>query len=60
MDTDDLEPVTKKPQKKDLSRMSIADLRDYVADLKLEIDRAETAIAAKGDARKGAEGFFMK
>lgn len=60
MDTDDLEPITKKPKKKDLSLMSIADLRDYIADLKLEIARAEAAIATKGDARKGAESIFKK
>ncbi len=60
MDTDDLEPIRKKPVPKDLSRMSIGDLQDYIADLKAEITRAEGFIAKKGDARKGAEGFFKK
>lgn len=60
MDTDDLEPIRKKPVPKDLSRMSIGDLQDYIADLKAEIARAEGFIAKKGDARKGAEGFFKK
>ena len=33
MDTDDLEPVRKAPAKKDLSRMSVGDLQDYIAEL---------------------------
>jgi uncharacterized small protein (DUF1192 family) len=58
MDTDDLEPQTKKPKKKDLTRMSIADLRDYIEDLRIEITRAETEIVKKNAARQGASGFF--
>ena len=60
MDTDDLEPVAKKPKKKDLGRMSIADLKDYIDEMKIEIARAEAAIASKGSARQGAETFFKK
>ena len=60
MDTDDLEPIRKKPVPKDRSRMSIGDLNEYSADLKAEITRAESYIAKKGDARKGAEDFFKK
>ena len=51
MDTDELEPMRKKPVPKDLSRMSIGDLQEYIADLKAEIVRAEGFIARKGDAR---------
>lgn len=58
MDTDDLEPVKKKPQKKDLSRMSVADLREYIVELQGEIARAEMEILKKNSARKGAENFF--
>jgi len=58
MDTDDLEPVRKPAAKKDLSRMSIDGLREYITELKAEITRAENAIATKDKARKGAEGFF--
>ena len=58
MDTDDLEPPKKKPQPKDLSRMSIGDLKDYIAELRAEIARAETAIAQKDKARAGAAAFF--
>lgn len=58
MDVEELDPIKKKPVKKDLSRMSVTDLNDYIADLKSEIVRAETEILKKGNARKGAEGFF--
>ncbi len=58
MDTDDLEPVRKAAPKKDLSRMSIGDLQDYIAELKTEISRAEEFIAKKAAARKGADNFF--
>ena len=58
MDTDDLEPIKKKPQPKDLSRMSIGDLKEYIADLQAEIVRAEAAIANKDKARTGAASFF--
>jgi uncharacterized small protein (DUF1192 family) len=58
MDTDDLEPLTKKPKPKDLSRLSIDDLREYIDGLKAEIARAEAEIAKKNAARAGADGFF--
>lgn len=58
MDTDDLDPIKKKPQKKDLSRMSIEDLEEYIDELKGEIVRAEQEIAKKNKAREGAESFF--
>ena len=58
MDTDDLEPRKKPAVKKDLERMSITDLEEYIAELKGEIARTEAAIAKKAKARQGAEGFF--
>lgn len=58
MDTDELDPIKKKPVKKDLSRMSIGDLKEYIGDLKTEIARAETEIAKKDKARSGADSFF--
>jgi uncharacterized small protein (DUF1192 family) len=60
MDTDDLEPIKKKPVPKDLEVMSIEALREYIEDLKAEILRAEGMIAAKDKARLGAEAFFKK
>ena len=58
METDDLNPIKKKPVKKDLTRMSVADLKEYIAELKGEIARAEAAIATKEKARSGADSFF--
>jgi len=58
MDFDDLDPVQKKPVKKDLTRMSIEGLREYIDALKAEIVRAEDAIATKDKARAGAASFF--
>jgi uncharacterized small protein (DUF1192 family) len=58
MDIEELDPVKKKPVKKDLSRMSVGDLKEYIADLKTEIERAEAAIKTKDKARSGAESFF--
>ena len=60
MDTDDLEPIKKKPAPKDLEVMSIEALRDYIDELKGEIRRAEDMIASKDKARLGAEAFFKK
>lgn len=60
MDTDDLEPIKKKPVAKNLEIMSIEALRDYVDELKGEIRRAEDMIAMKDKARAGAEAFFKK
>jgi uncharacterized small protein (DUF1192 family) len=58
MDTDDLEPIKKKPAVKDLSRMSVGDLKEYIAELQAEIKRTETEMAKKEKARKGADNFF--
>ena len=58
MDTDDLDPISKKPLKKDLTRMSIGGLKDYIDDLRAEIVRTEAEIAKKDKARTGAASFF--
>ena len=58
MDIEELDPIKKKPVKKDLTRMSVGDLKEYVAELKAEIERAEAAIKSKDKARAGAESFF--
>lgn len=58
MDIEELDPIKKKPVKKDLTRMSVGDLKEYVAELKAEIERAEGAIKSKDKARAGAESFF--
>jgi len=58
MDWDDVDPIKKKPVKKDLTRMSVEGLKEYIDELKAEIARAESAIDAKDKARKGADTFF--
>ena len=58
MDADDLEPRAQKPALKDLDEMSIEAIGAYIEDLKVEISRAETAVAAKIAARDGANAFF--
>ena len=58
MDWDDIDPIKKKPVKKDLTRMSIEGLKEYIDELKAEIARTESAIEAKDKARKGADSFF--
>lgn len=58
MDTDDLEPVQKKADIRDLEVMSIEALHEYIQELETEIDRARTEIASKEKARSGAESFF--
>lgn len=60
MDTDDLEPVVKKPDSKNLEIMSIEALGEYIAELEGEIERARAEIALKEIARDGAESVFRK
>jgi uncharacterized small protein (DUF1192 family) len=60
MNMEDLEPAKKPIVKKDLTVMSIDELRDYIVGLRTEIERAEGAIAAKQAHRSGAEAFFKK
>jgi len=42
----------------DLSRLSIHDLKDYIAGLEAEIMRAKAAIEAKQSHRAAADAFF--
>ena len=60
MDTDDLEPIVKKPEIKDLEVMSIEALGDYIDELQAEIKRVEVEIELKKKARAGAEDVFKK
>ena len=60
MEPEDLEPRTKKPPPKNLHIMGIAELNDYIADLKAEIERAEAMIESKQSARGAADSFFKK
>ncbi len=58
MDVDDLEPKQKKPALKNLDELSIEALGDYIQDMEAEILRVRAAIAAKEQARDGAESVF--
>lgn len=58
MDLDDLMPRSQKPKPRDLSLMSVGDLKDYIADLQAEIARAEAMIASKQSSRSEAEKWF--
>jgi len=58
MDTDDLEPRQKKPQLRNLEPLSIAELESYIAELKAEIVRTESAIAEKQAHRAAMDGLF--
>ncbi len=44
----------------DLQKMSVAELQNYIAQLKNEITRAEQMIDAKKSVRSGAESLFKK
>lgn len=58
MDTDDLDPIKKKKRLKDLDVLSIEALGEYIAELEVEIARAQEKIEFKEKAREGAESFF--
>ncbi|SDG69294.1 DUF1192 family protein [Roseospirillum parvum] len=61
MDTDDVAPPPAPPLGllgRNLDGMSLADLADYIEQLKAEQARAEAMIEAKKAARAGAESIF--
>jgi len=60
MDEEDLLPRQKKPAKKDLTPLSVAELEAYIGELEEEIARARTEIAAKRKQRTGADSLFKR
>jgi uncharacterized small protein (DUF1192 family) len=60
MDEEDLLPRQKKPQKKDLAPLSIAELEAYIGELEQEIERVRGEIAAKRKQRSGADALFKR
>ncbi|MBW7852485.1 MAG: DUF1192 domain-containing protein [Rhodospirillales bacterium] len=60
MDIDELEPRRKQPERKNLEPLSVAELKEYIADLEAEIARARQMIAAKEQGRQGAESLFRR
>ena len=59
MVTDDLEPVIK-PKEIDFDTLSIEELREYIIELKAEIEKAESFIMSKGKDLLNAENLFKK
>ena len=59
-ETDDLEPLKKKSQPRNLDPMSVEELREYIAALKAEIARVEDKIKAKQSHASAAASFFKK
>ncbi len=60
MDEEDLLPRQKKPPKKDLTPLAVAELEAYICELEQEIERARTEIAAKRKQRSGADALFKR
>lgn len=60
MDEEDLLPQRKKPAKKDLTPLGLAELEEYIAGLEEEIARARQEIAAKRKQRSGADAIFKR
>jgi len=60
MDEEDLLPRQKKPAKKDLTPLSVAELEVYIGELEEEIARTRTEIAAKRKQRTGADSLFKR
>ncbi len=58
MDMDDLEPKTKKPQKRNLEPLGVAELENYIGELREEIARVEADIARKKKHLSAAESLF--
>ena len=56
----DLEPRTLRPKPTNLDDLSIDDLREYIAELEIEIDRVQRDIAAKESKHVEAESVFKK
>lgn len=59
-ETDDLEPLKKKSQPRNLDPMSVEELREYISVLKAEITRVEDKIKAKQSHASAAASFFKK
>ena len=60
MDEEDFLPQKKKPQLKKLDSLSVDELRDYILELKAEIERVEAEIKRKKASADAASLFFKK
>lgn len=55
---DDLDPKTKKPARKNLEPMSIAELEQYITSMQVEIERVRAEIDKKKAHQQAASAFF--
>jgi uncharacterized small protein (DUF1192 family) len=64
MDTDDIAPPSKKARSyelgQDLSKLSVAELRALIDDLKSEAARVEQTLATKQSSKSAAESVFRR
>jgi uncharacterized small protein (DUF1192 family) len=60
MDEEDLLPQRQKPKPRDLNLMGVAELEEYIAEMRTEIARVEAEIAGKKKHRGGAEALFKR
>lgn len=60
MDEEDLLPQRQKPKPRDLSLMGIAELEEYIAEMRAEITRVEAEIAAKKKHGGAAAALFRR
>ena len=58
MDTDDLDPKTKRPKLRYLDPMGVEELQNYIVELKEEIARVEADIAKKKQHLSAAASLF--
>lgn len=55
---DELEPRKKQAQLKNLEPMSLDELKDYIIELRSEIERAQSEIERKTKTMEAASSFF--
>lgn len=55
---EDLEPTRKKSQPRDLEKMSVSELEEYVEDMKAEIERVQGEIGKKKAHAEAASSVF--
>ena len=64
MDTDDIAPPPKKAKSyelgQDLNKLSVAELRALIDDLKAEAARVEQTLATKQSSKSAAESIFKR
>ena len=60
IDLEEFEPRKQPPKPRDLSAWGIGELKEYIANLEAEIERAKAVIAGKQGHRSAADAFFKK